>query len=101
MSARKFLVEFWGVVLQWSLESKIYLWNNLQNSYVYHTHVIMDMHISHDKYFIFVLFEIVVSRVMVKWNRLLCPVLSVSRVVVESSGSVSDKMSFAVLCWRR
>ena len=31
---------------------------------VYHTHVIMD--ISHDKYLIFVLFEIVVSRVMVK-----------------------------------
>ena len=38
--------------------------------------------ISHDKYFIFVLFEIVVSRVLVKRNRLSCPVLSVSRVVV-------------------
>ena len=40
------------------------------------------MDTSHDKYFIFVPFEIVVSRVMVNWNQLLCPVLSVSRVLV-------------------
>ena len=34
---------FGGVVLKWSFESKIYLWNNLQKLwYVYHTHVIMD-----------------------------------------------------------
>ena len=50
------------------------------------------IYISHDKYFIFVLFEIVVSRVLVKWNRLSCPVLSVSRVVV-------SVIKFRLLCF--
>ena len=50
------------------------------------------IYISHDKYFIFVLFEIVVSRVLVKWNRVSCPVLSVSRVVV-------SVIKFRLLCF--
>ena len=50
------------------------------------------IYISHDKYFIFVLFEIVVSRVLVKWNRLSCLVLSVSRVVV-------SVIKFRLLCF--